>query len=83
MTGSHNVRGRFHGFANMNAESRVMMWETLVRWRQCWWNQGKVVVSTNGCFDLLRAGLMRCLMAVKVILAQSACIGLPTGGRYE
>jgi len=39
----------------------VPSWETLLAKRQRWRQERKVVVWTNGCFDLLHVGHVRAL----------------------
>ena len=43
----------------------VVEWQELLRLRQSWSAQGKVVVWTNGCFDLLRLGHIKSLQRSK------------------
>jgi rfaE bifunctional protein nucleotidyltransferase chain/domain len=45
----------------------VTRWETLLDLRQRWDEEGKIVVWTNGCFDLLHAGHVRSLRAARAL----------------
>jgi phosphoheptose isomerase len=47
--------------------SRVTDWDTLLRLRRQWREEGKRVVWTNGCFDLLHAGHLRSLRAARAL----------------
>lgn len=45
--------------------SKITNWDLLSEWRERWRKQGKVVVWTNGCFDLLHAGHVFGLFSAK------------------
>jgi D-beta-D-heptose 7-phosphate kinase/D-beta-D-heptose 1-phosphate adenosyltransferase len=45
--------------------SKLLAWPDLQAARESWRQKGKVVVWTNGCFDLLHAGHVRSLQAAK------------------
>jgi rfaE bifunctional protein nucleotidyltransferase chain/domain len=45
----------------------VVEWPTLLELRARWRRQGRVVVWTNGCFDLLHAGHVRSLEAARAL----------------
>ena len=51
------------GAQTANINTKVMTWEELLRLRERWRQQGKTVVWTNGCFDLLHVGHARNLQA--------------------
>jgi rfaE bifunctional protein nucleotidyltransferase chain/domain len=40
----------------MNAIDKIITWEDLPRWRAALRQQGRRLVVTNGCFDILHAG---------------------------
>ena len=44
---------------------RVVTWGELDALRACWRREGRTVVWTNGCFDLLHVGHLRNLQACK------------------
>jgi rfaE bifunctional protein nucleotidyltransferase chain/domain len=44
---------------------KIVDWETLLARRQDWRDEGKIVVWTNGCFDLLHRGHVRSLAAAR------------------
>src|SRR5437868_1147530 len=44
---------------------KVVDWPTLLELRRQWRSRGKVVVWTNGCFDLLHVGHLRSLRAAR------------------
>lgn len=48
-----------------STSNKVTSWETLVGRRASWKAQGKTVVWTNGCFDLVHVGHIRSLTAAK------------------
>jgi phosphoheptose isomerase len=45
--------------------SKVVDWDTLLSLRKEWRDEGKIIVWTNGCFDLLHAGHVRSLQECK------------------
>jgi len=47
--------------------SKIVDWPTLLHWRQQWRQQGRIVVWTNGCFDLLHVGHLRSLQAARAL----------------
>jgi D-beta-D-heptose 7-phosphate kinase/D-beta-D-heptose 1-phosphate adenosyltransferase len=51
----------------LTAESRIKTPEELVRLRAAWAEQGKTVVWTNGCFDLLHVGHIRSFRDAKAL----------------
>jgi D-glycero-beta-D-manno-heptose 1-phosphate adenylyltransferase len=51
----------------MTANSKLLPLDELVALRQSWKTQGKTVVWTNGCFDLLHAGHVRSLRDAKAL----------------
>jgi phosphoheptose isomerase len=54
--------------AHSRAEaSKVMGWEELLALRERWRAEGKTVVWTNGCFDLLHLGHVHSLQAAKAL----------------
>jgi rfaE bifunctional protein nucleotidyltransferase chain/domain len=46
---------------------KVVGWDALLSLRECWGAQGWTVVWTNGCFDLLHVGHVRCLSAGRAL----------------
>lgn len=44
---------------------RILTREQLVELRECWRREGKTVVFTNGCYDLLHPGHIRLLEAAR------------------
>lgn len=44
---------------------KLVDWDTLLAARSCYASEGKIVVWTNGCFDLLHPGHIRSLQAAK------------------
>lgn len=48
-------------FAPRSIEDKIATWPELLKRRAEWRKQGKVVVWTNGCFDLLHVGHIRSL----------------------
>ena len=44
---------------------KVIGWEQLLSWRARWKAAGKTVVWTNGCFDLVHIGHIRCLRSAR------------------
>jgi D-glycero-beta-D-manno-heptose 1-phosphate adenylyltransferase len=44
---------------------KCLSWPALLDLRECWRAQGRVVVWTNGCFDLLHVGHLRSLQAAR------------------
>jgi len=44
---------------------KILDWESLLRRREEWRNEGAVVVWTNGCFDLMHAGHVRSLRSAR------------------
>lgn len=51
----------------MNANPKLPTLDELVALRQSWKTQGKTVVWTNGCFDLLHAGHVRSFREAKAL----------------
>jgi rfaE bifunctional protein nucleotidyltransferase chain/domain len=51
------------GAQTTNINPKVVAWDELMRLRERWQQQGKTVVWTNGCFDLLHVGHARNLQA--------------------
>jgi len=51
--------------SNIVPPSKVVDWETLITLRICWKQQRRVVVWTNGCFDLLHVGHIRNLQTAR------------------
>lgn len=49
------------------ATNKVVGWEELLALRERWRAEGKTVVWTNGCFDLLHLGHVRSLQAAKAL----------------
>jgi phosphoheptose isomerase len=49
------------------AAAAVVDWSTLLDLRERWRRQGRIVVWTNGCFDLLHAGHVRSLDAARAL----------------
>ncbi len=47
--------------------NKVVGWEELIALRERWRSEGKTVVWTNGCFDLLHLGHIRGLQAAKAL----------------
>ena len=47
--------------------NKVVEWEELLALRERWRAEGKTVVWTNGCFDLLHLGHVRSLQAAKAL----------------
>jgi D-beta-D-heptose 7-phosphate kinase/D-beta-D-heptose 1-phosphate adenosyltransferase len=45
--------------------SKIVSWDELLRLREQWRKEGKTVVWTNGCFDLLHLGHVKSLQAAK------------------
>ena len=56
---------------------KVVGWEAAARWVQDLQGQGKLVVFTNGCFDLLHLGHVRYLEAARS-LGDSLIVGVNT-----
>jgi rfaE bifunctional protein nucleotidyltransferase chain/domain len=46
-------------------EEKILGWQTLLRLRKQWGRDGKTIVWTNGCFDLLHVGHIRSLVAAR------------------
>ena len=46
-------------------DSKILDWPNLLQCRAQWREQGRTVVWTNGCFDLVHAGHVRSLVAAK------------------
>jgi rfaE bifunctional protein nucleotidyltransferase chain/domain len=46
---------------------RVVEWDELIALREQWRADGKVIVWTNGCFDLLHLGHVKSLQAAKAL----------------
>lgn len=40
----------------MNFRDKIIAWDKLPSWRQSWRANGKKLIVTNGCFDLLHLG---------------------------
>jgi phosphoheptose isomerase len=55
--------------------AKLLNWETLLALRQQWQREGKTVVWTNGCFDLLHVGHLRSLQSARH-LGEVLVIGL-------
>jgi rfaE bifunctional protein nucleotidyltransferase chain/domain len=49
----------------MDNSDKVMSWPALVQWRDCARREGRAVVWTNGCFDLVHVGHVRNLQAAR------------------
>lgn len=49
------------------SRGKVVDWDTLLKLRELWRAGGKVVIWTNGCFDLLHAGHVRSLRAARAL----------------
>ncbi|HZQ08325.1 MAG TPA: hypothetical protein VFD70_17195 [Anaerolineae bacterium] len=47
-----------------NTQTKIRDWETLLKEREQWRAQGKTVVRTNGCFDLIHGGRVEFLPLV-------------------
>jgi len=47
--------------------SKVVDWPALLHLRQHWRRQARIVVWTNGCFDLLHVGHLRSLQAARAL----------------
>ncbi|OHB71786.1 MAG: hypothetical protein A2V70_04565 [Planctomycetes bacterium RBG_13_63_9] len=47
--------------------SHIVDWDTLLDLREQWRSQGKTVVWTNGCFDLLHVGHVQSLKAAQAL----------------
>src|SRR3954471_14824943 len=50
---------------SLDYRRKIVSWETLLRWREQARNEGKTVVWTNGCFDLLHVGHVHSLLGAK------------------
>lgn len=44
---------------------KVLSWKSLLEKREVWKREGKLVVWTNGCFDLIHVGHVRSLQAAR------------------
>jgi rfaE bifunctional protein nucleotidyltransferase chain/domain len=51
----------------MTAADKVLGWPALLAWREQARRDGRVVVWTNGCFDLLHVGHVRSLQAARAL----------------
>jgi phosphoheptose isomerase len=51
----------FGGSEEVSSSPKVVDWDTLLDLREQWRRDGRTVVWTNGCFDLLHAGHVRSL----------------------
>lgn len=49
------------------AKTALASWEDAAAVAEAWRSEGKVVVFTNGCFDVLHPGHVRCLRAAKAM----------------
>jgi rfaE bifunctional protein nucleotidyltransferase chain/domain len=47
--------------------SKIVSWDELLRLREQWRQEGKTVVWTNGCFDLLHLGHVKGLQTAKTL----------------
>jgi rfaE bifunctional protein nucleotidyltransferase chain/domain len=47
--------------------SKIVSWDELLRLREQWRKEGKTVVWTNGCFDLLHLGHVKGLQTAKTL----------------
>lgn len=47
---------KYHKFLHSGQDSKVLSKESLTSWVDIWKKQGKKIVFTNGCFDILHAG---------------------------
>src|SRR5690606_31847618 len=45
----------------------AVSWDRLIEMRRAWREQGKTMVFTNGCFDLLHPGHVRLLEAARAL----------------
>lgn len=55
------------GVRNVTTSSKILNRHTLSVLRQQWKQQGKIVVWTNGCFDLLHVGHIRNLQSARCL----------------
>jgi rfaE bifunctional protein nucleotidyltransferase chain/domain len=46
---------------------KAVSWDALLSWRESARAEGRTVVWTNGCFDLLHIGHVRCLQAARAL----------------
>jgi D-glycero-beta-D-manno-heptose 1-phosphate adenylyltransferase len=53
------------GVSSVNETRGEVQWSTLLALRGIWRRQGKTVVWTNGCFDILHVGHLHCLEQAK------------------
>lgn len=51
--------------SSVSRTTGVVQWATLLPLREMWKRQGKTVVWTNGCFDILHVGHLHCLEQAK------------------
>jgi D-glycero-beta-D-manno-heptose 1-phosphate adenylyltransferase len=51
----------------MHADSKILTLDELLTLRQSWKAEGKTIVWTNGCFDLLHAGHVRSFREAKAL----------------
>jgi D-glycero-beta-D-manno-heptose 1-phosphate adenylyltransferase len=54
-----------HGRFRRRLDDKIVAWPRLLDMRARWRRDGRTVVWTNGCFDLLHTGHIRCLAAAR------------------
>jgi rfaE bifunctional protein nucleotidyltransferase chain/domain len=76
---AREIRGRYLVEVPMSLPYKPIRWSPLLEWRERMRRERKIVVWTNGCFDLLHVGHVRSLQAARA-LGDALVVGVNDDG---